>query len=154
MARKVYTIVRAAIQIIHKCVKLKLYHLRKDTCPECRSKTNNSSVLRLFVNIVDSSYSVNGDDPTDLVGLQSENDHLKFRLIEKDGIIKSKEETLNRLQDENKKLTHGQFQSRTVIQKLEQRQEQHNLLTIAQNDQVGKCRNTNVDTLFISLFCR
>lgn len=111
---------------------------RKNTCPECRSKSTSSTVIRLYVNIVDSTYDENADGPPDLVGLQNENDNLKFRLIEKDGAIKSKEEALTRLQDENKKLNTGHSKSRNVILALEQKLEQNKILQIAHSEQVRK----------------
>ncbi|XP_031618478.1 E3 ubiquitin-protein ligase TRAIP-like [Contarinia nasturtii] len=122
---------------------------RKNTCPECRSKTTTATVFRLFVNIADSSYAENDEAPNDLVGLQNENDNLKFRIIEKDGAIKSKEETLNRLQKENKKLTTGQIQSRSVIAHLEQKVEQINILNNTQLDQIKalKSRLSEIDQL-------
>lgn len=113
-----------------------IFFFRKNTCPECRSKTTSATVIRLFVNIVDSTYDEKDDGPTDLVGLQNENDNLKFRLIEKDGAIKSKEETITRLQEENKKLNTGQTHSRNVILVLEQKLEQNKIIASANNDQV------------------
>lgn len=93
-------------------------------------------MIRLFVNIADSSYLEEEDGPRDLVGLQSENDNLKFRIIEKDGAIKSKEESLANLREENKKLVTGQTQSRNVILALEQKLEQNKIITAAHVDQV------------------
>lgn len=95
-------------------------------------------MIRLFVNIADSSYVDNDEGGTDLVRLQSENDNLKFRMIEKDAAIKSKDETLERVRDENQKLSTGQAQSRNVILALEQRLESNKILIAAHNDQVGK----------------
>lgn len=123
-----------------------MIYFRKNTCPECRSKTTSATVIRLFVNIADNSIIENDASPTDLVGLQNENDNLKFRLIEKDGAIKSKEETLTRLQEENKKLTTGQIQSRSVIAHLEQKVEQINILNNAQHDQVGHISTVTFDS--------
>lgn len=93
-------------------------------------------MIRLYVNLADSSYVEDGDGPPDLIGLQNENDNLKFRLIEKDGSIKSKEESINRLQEENKKLSTGQTQSRNVILALEQKLEQNKIIANTHNDQV------------------
>lgn len=109
---------------------------RKSTCPECRSKATASTIIRLFVNITDTTYSEDNGDPSDLVSLQSENDNLKFRLIEKDGAIKSKDETLTRLRQENEKLMTGQTQSRNVILALEQKLEQNKIIANTHNDQV------------------
>lgn len=88
------------------------------------------------MNIVDNAYAENEDGETDLVKLQSENDNLKYRLIEKDGAIKSKEDALNRMQDENKKLGTSQTQSRKVILALEKKLEQSEIIVNAHNDQV------------------
>lgn len=93
-------------------------------------------MIRLYVNLADSSYIENGDGPPDLIGLQNENDNLKFRLIEKDGAIKSKDESIQRLQDENKKLSTGQIHSRNVILALEQKLEQNKIIANTQIDQV------------------
>lgn len=95
-------------------------------------------MIRLFVNIADSSYADNdeGGGGTDVVSLQNENDNLKFRIIEKDGAIKSKDETLERLRDENQKLSTSQAQSRNVILALEQKLESNRVLIAAHNDQV------------------
>lgn len=93
-------------------------------------------MIRLFVNLADSSYIENSDGPPDLIGLQNECDNLKFRLIEKDGAIKSKDESMQRLQDENKKLSTGQIHSRNVILALEQKLEQNKIIVNAHNDQV------------------
>lgn len=112
------------------------YKFRKNTCPECRNKTTSSTVIRLFVNIADSSYIENSDDPPDLISLQNENDNLKFRLMEKDGAIKSKDESLEKLKGDNKKLSSLQTQSRTVILALENKLEQNKIIANAHNDQV------------------
>lgn len=109
---------------------------RKNTCPECRSKTTSSTVIRLFVNIVDNPYSENEGGAPDLVNLQNENDNLKYRIIEKDGAIKSKEDALARLQEENKKLSTSQAQSRKVILALEKKFEQSEIIARDYNDQV------------------
>lgn len=93
-------------------------------------------MIRLFVNIADSSYAETAEGEPDLVNLQSENDNLKFRLIEKEGALKSKEDALNRLRDENQKLTNGQTQSRNVILALEQKLETNKIIISAHNDQV------------------
>lgn len=95
-------------------------------------------MTRLYVNIVDSTYDESVDGPPDLVSLQNENDNLKFRLIEKDGAIKSKEEALARLQDENKKLNTGHSKSRNVILALEQKLEQNKILQMAHSEQVRR----------------
>lgn len=94
-------------------------------------------MIRLYVNIADSAYAENTDGAPDVVCLQSENDNLKFRLIEKDGALKSKEDALTRLRDENQKLTTGQTQSRNVILALEQKLESNRIIIGAHNDQVG-----------------
>ncbi|XP_055322394.1 E3 ubiquitin-protein ligase TRAIP-like isoform X2 [Sitodiplosis mosellana] len=122
---------------------------RKNTCPECRSKTTSATVIRLFVNIVDSTYDENVDGPPDLVGLQNENDNLKFRLIEKDGAIKSKEDALNRLQEENRKLNTGQMKTRELILTLEHKLEQSKVITNQYNDQIRalKSRVNEIDHL-------
>lgn len=88
------------------------------------------------MNIADSSYANDDEGGTDLVSLQSENDNLKFRIIEKDASLKSKDETLDRLRDENQKLSTGQSQSRNVILALEQKLESNKILVAAHNDQV------------------
>lgn len=117
------------------------FFLRKNTCPECRSKTTNATVIRLFVNIADSSYAEDNEGATDLVSLQSENDNLKFRIIEKDGALKSKDETLSRLREDNQKLSTGQTQSRNVILALEQKLESNRIIINAHNDQVRDDHN-------------
>lgn len=93
-------------------------------------------MIRLFVNIADNTYTESSDGEPDLLGLQSEIDNLKYRLIEKDGAIKSKDETLSRLRDENQKLSHGQSQSRNVILALEQKLESNKIIINTHNDQV------------------
>lgn len=95
-------------------------------------------MIRLFVNIADSSYSENDDGRSgnDLVSLQSENDNLKFRLIEKDAALKSKDETLDRIRDENQKLANGQEKSRNLILTLEHKLESNKILIATHNDQV------------------
>ena len=93
-------------------------------------------MIRLFVNIVDNPYSENEGGAPDLVNLQNENDNLKYRIIEKDGAIKSKEDALARLQEENKKLTTSQAQSRKVILALEKKFEQSEIIARDYNDQV------------------
>lgn len=93
-------------------------------------------MIRLFVNIVDNPYADCDEGAPDLFNLQSENDNLKFRLIEKDGAIKSKDESINRLNEENKKLSAGQIQSRNVILALEQKVDQSKIIANAHNDQV------------------
>lgn len=93
-------------------------------------------MIRLFVNIADSSYAENDEGGTDLVSLQNDNDNLKFRIIEKDAAIKSKDEALDRLRDENQKLSTSQAQSRNVILALEQKVESHRVLIATHNDQV------------------
>lgn len=100
-------------------------------------------MIRLFVNIADSSYIENSDGVPDLASLQSENDSLKFRLFERDGALKSKEDSLSRLQEDNKKLNASQTQSRNVILALEQRLDQNRIIANAHNDQV--CENGLVD---------
>lgn len=109
---------------------------RKNTCPECRNKTTPSTVIRLFVNIADNSYADSDEGGTDVVSLQSENDNLKFRIIEKDAAIKSKDEVLERIRDENQRLNTGQAQSRNVILALEQKVESNRILIATHNDQV------------------
>lgn len=91
------------------------------------------------MNIADNSYADNDVDGTDLVGLQRENDNLKFRIIEKDAALKSKDETLDRLRDENQKLSSSQAQSRNVILALEQKLESHKILIATHSDQVCVC---------------
>lgn len=98
-------------------------------------------MIRLFVNIADSSYAEDNEGATDLVSLQSENDNLKFRIIEKDGALKSKDETLSRLREDNQKLSTGQTQSRNVILALEQKLESNRIIINAHNDQVRDDRN-------------
>lgn len=89
------------------------------------------------MNIVDNPYAENEGGAPDLVNLQNENDNLKYRIIEKDGAIKSKEDALNRLQDENKKLVVSQSQSRKVILALEKKCEQSEIIVRDYNDQVN-----------------
>lgn len=94
-------------------------------------------MIRLFVNIVDGAYADSDDEGgTDVVRLQSENDNLKFRVIEKDAAIKSKDEALERLRDENQKLSISQAQSRNIIIALEQKLESNKVLLATHNDQV------------------
>lgn len=92
--------------------------------------------MRLYVNIVDSTYDENVDGPPDLVGLQNENDNLKFRLIEKDGAIKSKEDAINRLQEENKKIRSGQLKARETILSLENQIENSKVIYNQSKDEV------------------
>lgn len=119
---------------------LKLYlPRRKKTCPECRHTTTSSTVIRLFINIADPSYADNdeGDSSsTDVIRLQSDNDNLKFRIIEKDAALKSRDETLERIRDENQKLGTNQEKSRNLILTLEQKLESYKILTATHNDQV------------------
>lgn len=121
---------------------------RKNTCPECRSKTTSTNVMRLYVNIVDSAYDENVDGPPDLVGLQNENDNLKFRLIEKDGAIKSKEEAINRLQEENKKFRGGQVKARETILSLEHQIEHSKVIYNQSKDEVKKYNSIEFKTIF------
>lgn len=93
------------------------------------------------MNIADSSYADTEEGGTDVVRLQSENDSLKFRVIEKDAALKSKDEVLERLRDENQKLSTGQAQSRNVILALEQKLESNRVLAATHSDQVGENRN-------------
>lgn len=103
-------------------------------------------MIRLFVNVADSTYADSDDEGggTDVVRLQSENDNLKFRVIEKDAAIKSKDEVLERIRDENQKLSNGQAQSRNVILALEQKLESHKILMATHTDQVCK-KNGNCE---------
>lgn len=112
---------------------------RKNTCPECRSKTIQSKVIRLYANVADPSYIDADSNPQDLVGLQNENDNLKYQLIEKDGAIKSKTETITRLQDDNKKLNTNQSQSKSIIITLEQKLETNKMITLQNTEQVCVC---------------
>lgn len=98
--------------------------------------------MRLYVNIVDSTYDESVDGPPDLVGLQNENDNLKFRLIEKDGAIKSKEEVINRLQDENKKICAIQSTARKTIIGLENKLEN---LVVTQNQYQDQVKNNAIE---------
>lgn len=94
-------------------------------------------MIRLYANISDATYLENDESgASNVIGLQSENDNLKFRLIEKDGAIKSKDATINRLQTENAKLSTGQTQSRNVILALEQKLETSRIITHQNTDQV------------------
>lgn len=110
---------------------------RKNTCPECRSKTIQSKLIRVYPNIVDLSCMDVEVGPENIVTLQNENDNLKFQLIEKDSAIKSKIESISRLQDENKKLTTNATQSRSIILSLEQKIETNKIITIQHTDQVS-----------------
>lgn len=110
---------------------------RKNTCPECRAKTIQSKVIRIFANIADPSVLDDESGPHDVMSLQSENDNLKFQLIEKDGSLRSKTETITRLQDDNKKLTTNTTQSRSIILTLEQKLETSKILSVHHNDQVS-----------------
>lgn len=64
----------------------------------------------------------------DVALLQSENDNLKFQLLEKSGAIKSKEENIQMLTNENKKLKTNQVQSREIILSLEQKIENNAII--------------------------
>lgn len=109
---------------------------RKNTCPECRSKTTQSKVIRLYANIADSSYLDAEAGPQDVVALQSENDSLKYQLVENNSAIKSKEDSIARLLEENKKLTMNTAQSRNIILTLEQKLETSKVITLQHTDQV------------------
>lgn len=105
-------------------------------------------MIRLYANISDTTYLENDESgASNVIGLQSENDNLKFRLIEKDGAVKSKDETINRLQIENAKLSTGQTQSRNVILALEQKLETSKIITHQNTDQVTQ-RNVFIDFFF------
>lgn len=90
----------------------------------------------MYANVADPSYIDADSNPQDLVGLQNENDNLKYQVIEKDGAIKSKTDTINRLQDENKKLNTNQSQSRSIIITLEQKLETNKMITLQNTEQV------------------
>lgn len=72
-----------------------------------------------------------------MITLQNENDNLKYRILEKDGAIKAKNESITKLEDENKKLNTGQTQSRNVILALEQKLEQNKIIQHQHTDQVN-----------------
>lgn len=125
---------------------------RKNTCPECRSKTTSTNVMRLYVNIVDSTYDESVDGPPDLVGLQNENDNLKFRLIEKDGAIKSKEEAIKRLEGEKDKMLSSAKTARELMLTLEHQLEYHKVIVSQKGDEVKKKHAIFVFQLFYQMF--
>lgn len=93
-------------------------------------------MTRLYLNLADSSYLENQADAPDLITLQNENDNLKYRILEKDGAIKAKNDTISRLEEDNKHLTTGQQISRKVILTLEQKLEQNKVLQSHYADEV------------------
>lgn len=113
-----------------------LFLFRNNTCPECRSKTTKSTVMRLYVNVIDRNPDDNINGDTDFLYIQNENDNLKFRLIEKDGALKSKEEALDRLRDENQKLSNEQVKARKIILALEEKNETNGIVIKTHNEQV------------------
>lgn len=56
-----------------------------------------------------------------MVELQSENDNLKFQILEKNGLITSKEDSIKQLNKENEKLKANDGKSRLKVKDLEQR---------------------------------
>lgn len=133
------------------CNDLYVYLRRKTTCPECRSKTTHGTVIRLYVNTADNSYADINSEAPDLTNLQSENDNLKFQLLEKSGIINKSNETIKQLEKENTKLTSGQTQSRSIILMLEQKVEQNKIISREHTDQVTIVFSIACENLFISL---
>lgn len=115
---------------------IELINYRKNTCPECRSNGTKSTKIRLYLNIADASYLENQADAPDSITLQNENDNLKYRILEKDGTIKAKNESISRLEEDNKKLSTGQQISRNVILTLEQKIEQNKIIQNQHTDQV------------------
>lgn len=100
---------------------------RSKTCPECRHKTSN--VIKIYCNILSYSEQSNTFDDSEYQNsaLQNENDNLKYKLIEKDGEIKSKETVIDKLSIDMKKLKSNQTKSKDVILKLEREIEKYEI---------------------------
>lgn len=107
-------------------------------------------MTRLYLNIADSSYLENQADAPDLITLQNENDNLKYRILEKDGAIKAKNESISHLEEENQKLTTGQQISRSVIMNLEQKLEDKKTLQRNYTDQVIHNKNKTKSYIYSS----
>lgn len=72
-----------------------------------------------------------------MIELQSEVDNLKFQLLEKNGVIKSKEDAIQQLCTENEKIRHDQKKSQKRIQEL---QEKHDGMKIIEKLHVENVR--------------
>lgn len=91
--------------------------------------------MRLYVNIADNSY-VDSSQAPDLTSLISEIDNLNLQLRQKSDIVKQKDKDIKLLNEEKRKLSNGQKQSKTIILTLEQRIDQNNLIEKNLIDQV------------------
>lgn len=115
---------------------------RAKTCPECRHKTTRANVIRVYYNV--SSYSDNSvletNAGSDVALLQSENDNLKFKLLEQDAQTKSFQEQMSQLVVENAEIKTKQRQTKQIIVALEQKNEQLKILQETHCDQVSERR--------------
>lgn len=68
--------------------------------------------------------------------LQNENDNLKYRLIEKDGEMKSKETAIAQLTEEKNKMKSSQAKSREIILRLEREIENFKIFQIENSQEV------------------
>lgn len=68
--------------------------------------------------------------------LQNENDNLKYRLIEKDGEMKSKEAAIAQLTEEKNKMKSSQAKSREIVLRLEREIENFKIFQIENSQEV------------------
>lgn len=96
-------------------------------------------MIRVFYNV--SSYSdtsvLEANAGSDVAQLQSENDNLKFRLLEQEGQTKTFKEQINQLTTENADMKMKQRQTKQLIMTLEQKNDQLKILQETHLDQVS-----------------
>ena len=88
----------------------------------------------------------------DVVVLQDRIDKLKLAIIEKDGAIKSKEQSLHEMRTENAELKNTQRRGREAIIGLEQKLEQLQILNRSHVDQVSSYARCELDGCLIWLW--
>lgn len=93
------------------------------TCPECRSETTSSNLIRMFVNILD-----NDEAAMKLVDLESEIYGLKLQIAQKDDAIRIKDLAIISLTEANERLRHEEKHYHKVTTFLQNRfQEMYDL---------------------------